>query len=166
MENELERLMMLVNESLDVLYSAEKYLFENNSSEQNKVFHFARYFIENMKKHDYYNVYDVDCEYNRNCFDEKKYKAVVYEKVKHRILPDFVLHKRGRNNDNVLVVEFKNAKKMTESDYYKLKALTDKDGGYNYKLGLFIKFNKKREDVEIRMFINGMECKKGGILYE
>ncbi len=161
MDAERERLMILVNESLNSLYINEKYLFDNNSSEQSKVFYFAVYFMQKLKEYGWYLDYNVDCEYNKNCFNERNCKMVKVEDKYHRIIPDFILHKRGDNKSNKLVIEFKNAKRMSKSDLYKLKALTYKndnyDDNYNYKLGLFIKFNQKRENVEIKVFINGRE---------
>ena len=72
-------------------------------------------------------------------------------------MPDFVLHKRGFNSENKLVIEFKNGKNMTQIDKYKLEALTVNKEGYGYVLGMFIKFGKQRDNVKISIFKNGRE---------
>lgn len=153
--NEEKLLIKIVDEALDRLYTNEKILFKENSSERNRVFHFARYFIDILKEQKIFEECDVDCEYNRDYFNEKKYKEVIYEGKEHRIFPDFILHKRGSNKENKLAIEFKNTKNLNKIDKYKLEALTSEEGSYNYKLGLFIKFNKLRKNVRIIKFKNG-----------
>ncbi len=153
-------LLKYVNKTLDVLYVNENYLFENNSSERNIVFHFAKYFFLQLAGSKF-EIYDLDCEYNRNKCDERGYKEIKYnyDNKKHIIYPDLILHKRGTNTQNILAIEFKKYtnynKKSKRNDYFKLIALTDSESEFNYKLGLFIIFGATRDDVEITPFING-----------
>ncbi|MBQ9313686.1 MAG: hypothetical protein IJ220_01605 [Clostridia bacterium] len=158
---ELDEIMKIVNSTLDLLYKNEKYLFENDVSERNLVFHFSRYFCLLLEKNNKYKEYSVDCEYNRNSFNERKYKELIYEKKKHKINPDFILHERGSNNNNILAIEFKknsnNNNSQINRDYWKLKGLTNELGVYKYKLGLFIRFGIRRDKVIIKAFINGKE---------
>ena len=153
-------LMEYVNNTLDILYEREDYLFENNSSERNIVFHFAKYFFLQLSESKF-GRYDLDCEYNRNKCDEHEYKEIKYnyDNKKHIIYPDLILHKRGTNTQNILAIEFKKHtnynKRSKENDYFKLKALTDSESEFNYKLGLFIILGATRNNVEITTFING-----------
>lgn len=148
-------LFEIVNKALDMLYDNDYYLFINNSSEKNLVFHFSRYLIELLKSTGYERL-SVDCEYNRNALNEKGYKEIVYEHKFHRIFPDVLLHERGTNRNNILAIEFKkNNNKNTKNDFYKLKALTDNEGEFKYHMGLFIRFGKRREEVCIKIFQKG-----------
>jgi len=95
---------------------------------------------------------------------ERKYKEIIYEGKNHKIFPDFILHERGSNSNNILAIEFKNFNnnKIAEikKDCMKLKAVTNNSGMYKYKLGLFIKFGINRDKVIVRKFINGKEQKR------
>ena len=147
---EKDILLEVVNNALDRLYENDFYLIKNNLSERNLVFHFSRYFIDicKEKKLKYANL-NVDCEYNRNRFNEKMYKQVIYENQEHQSYPDCILHERGSNNNNILVIEFKKANnKKNKTDLLKLKAFTDNHGCYKYLLGLAIQFESSRRSEE------------------
>ena len=155
METEL---ILLVNLALDDLYKNEQYLLNVKANERNIVSHFSRYFINRLENNDNFNKYDVDCEYNRDVFNEKKYKEIIYDKKKHRIIPDMIVHQRGSNSNNILAIEFKtyfNSNKNGENDKLKLQALTDNDSFYRYRMGLHIKLGKTRDKVNIVKYING-----------
>ena len=109
--------------------------------------------------------YDVDCEYNRNILDERKYKYITNGYKKYRIFPDFILHIRGNNENNILAIEFKKKNnKRNENDILKLNALTSSNGCYKYRLGLFIQLGKRREDVRVDIFTDGRREKRMVIL--
>lgn len=152
-----DELLEIVNQALDKLYTNERYLFESDSSERNMVFHFARYFIEISNKHDNLKYYDIDCEYNRNRLDIKKYRSSICDGKEYRIFPDFVFHKRGCSDYNLLAIEFKKNKKRDDNDIEKLKFLTNRSYEYGYQLGLFISLGKNRESVKIIKITNGEE---------
>lgn len=147
-----EELITLVNYTLDELYTKEKYLFENNSSERNLVFHFSRYFLNNIEKNIKFKDYNVECEYGNN-YQFKK--TIFIDNKEYQIYPDFILHKRGSNDYNLLAIEFKKNKSKSQKDELKLMALTDNNFEYKYKLGLFINLNKTREQVKIIKYANG-----------
>lgn len=153
-------LINIVNRTLDKLYHNEKVLFMTNSSERNLVFHFTRYFCEEIKE-TIFSQYDVDCEYNRNAMSNRDVKEVLIEgnTKKSIIYPDFILHKRRTNDFNILAIEFKkysnSREKVCKRDKEKLKALTSVNAGFRYRLGLFIVFGKERDDVKITRFVNG-----------
>ena len=155
-------LIDIVNKTLDKLYKNESLLFEIDSSERNLMFHFSRYFINEIEGTELIQ-YDVDCEYNRNILSERKFKEIIYnyDGKKYKIYPDFILHKRGSNDYNKLAIEFKkysNSREYSkEKDLLKLKALTDQgmDSEFKYELGLFIIIGKERKNVIIIRIING-----------
>lgn len=148
----INELIELVNYTLDELYNKEKYLFENNSSERNLVFHFSNYFLNNIEKNKKFKDYNVECEYGNN---HQFKKTILINNKLHQIYPDFILHKRGTNDFNLLAIEFKKNKSKSDKDELKLITLTDNNFKYKYKLGLFINLKKTREQVKIIKYING-----------
>src|SRR3972149_9080445 len=73
--------------------------------------------------------YDVDCEYNRDGFDVKR--LALSERPARdddveavTVFPDIVVHRRGNNEHNLLVIEMKKYGARTAPDYdiQKLKA--------------------------------------------
>lgn len=153
-----EELILLVNLALDDLYKNDQYLLKVKANERDIVSHFSRYFINKIENNENFNKYNVDCEYNRDEFNEKKYKEVIYEQKKHRIIPDMIMHQRGSNSNNILAIEFKtyfNSNKNGENDKLKLQALTDNNSFYRYRLGLHIRLGKTRGKVNIEKYIDG-----------
>lgn len=156
-----EELILLVNLALDDLYKKDQYLLNVKVNERDIVYHFSRYFINRLENNDNFNKYSVDCEYNRDEFNEKKYKEIIYDKEKHRIIPDLIMHQRGNNSNNILAIEFKtyfNSNQNEENDRLKLQALTDNDSFYRYRIGLHIRLGKTRNKVNIVKYINGKKA--------
>jgi len=117
-----------------------------------------------------FNKYNVDIEYNRNLEIgeyEPKYALLVkkgfeeaYQETKSNdedivdfmeqvtTYPDIIIHKRGNNENNILIIEIKknNNKTKWEIDKKKLEAFTREKNneGYGYKLGmhLIVSINK------------------------
>jgi len=63
-----------------------------------------------------------------------------------RVLPDIVIHRRGNDKHNLLIIEVKKATNpdLSNCDKKKLELFTQKfseGGDYQYSFGLFIKFN-------------------------
>lgn len=153
-----EELIVLVNLALDDLYENDQYLLKVKAHERDIVAHFSRYFINRLENNDNFNKYNVDCEYNRDEFNEKKYKEIIYDKKKHRIIPDMIMHQRGSNSNNILAIEFKtyfSKDKNDKNDRLKLEALTNNDSFYRYRMGLHIILGETREKVNIVKYING-----------
>jgi hypothetical protein len=104
--------------------------------------------------------YDVDCEYNwqTDDYEERSHrKQVVFtkeeeaffypktdkEKIRdnnaHTVYPDIIVHKRGHNENNLLIVEIKKSsnsdEKAKEKDKLKLGKYKEK---FNYTYTLFL----------------------------
>lgn len=160
--NVINNLKNMVDKALDLLYEREFYLFENDLSERNMVFHFSRYFSL-LLVGTCFEDYNLDCEYSKNKLDQSGYKCIIYnyDNKEHKIYPDFILHRRGNNKYNILAIEFKKYnnrdRQAKYNDYLKLKALTNSNGEFKYRLGLFIVLGKTRSDVKITTFIKGKE---------
>ena len=125
--------------------------------------------------------YDIDCEYNRNIGDIKKInmleakwfelnnRSVIAEDdmlseilVEKTVFPDIIVHKRGKPDKNLLIIEVKKSTSSVnvEFDIEKLKCYTDPDNNLNYEYGAFIKFHTSMEryqSPDIRYFNKGKE---------
>ena len=92
----------------------------------------------------------VDCEYNRHVADPKKLCG-------DNIVPDIVVHERGCDRRNALVIEVKKSNGHEEKkDECKLRGLTSRTCGYGYALGLFLVF-----DVRSKTMVQA-ECYRDG----
>lgn len=97
----------------------------------------------------YFDGWNVDCEYNRDCALIKDLSGVRVcdsQRATDRIIPDIIVHHRGRSGkvNNLLVVEIKKNIPKDLCDAKKLELLTDLSGHYQYQLGLYINIFKGR----------------------
>lgn len=146
------------------LYNKDQYLIvrktdlsneEIHLSERSIVFRFALYLFNRLQNSDLY-YYDLDCEYNRNIDLEKKYHSNNGEIL--GCYPDIIIHKRGTNDDNLLVIEVKTWwNTNTEHDEDKLRDLTKQTSDYRYEYGLSITLGKDENAVKMKWFQNGIE---------
>jgi hypothetical protein len=72
------------------------------------------------------------------------------------VYPDEVVHLRGNDDSNLLVVEAKLGKRpvVPACDAVKLEGFTEPEGEYHYQFGLFIGFDGLR-DPQLVWFTNG-----------
>lgn len=155
-----------VENAICKLFKRDRYLLQNNLNERTIAHKFAMYLQEEFID------YDVDCEYNKNV-DEKNGAKNIYileeeldelrssikyvaskrheetKKLKQEfavisIYPDILVHKRGNNERNLLIIEIKKSTNLTdrEFDFKKLQCYTEKSehNKLHYKYGLFIEF--------------------------
>ncbi|HYW11854.1 MAG TPA: hypothetical protein VE871_07840 [Longimicrobium sp.] len=95
--------------ALDTLQKRDGYLFEHDVAERAITHKLAEYLQPLFAE------WDVDCEYNRNRHESKRVglpdpnspEALLYVSV----YPDIIVHKRGGNKHNILIIE---AKKLHE----------------------------------------------------
>ena len=93
--------------------------------------------------------YDLDNEYNRNGQDSKR-----TPNFKNGTYPDLIIHKRGSNEKNVIIIECKtNWNNDIHIDLQKLKNFICIKGEYKYKYGVSIIF--KINTIEIRILEHG-----------
>lgn len=129
----MDDIMEIVWLALCRVYDEQIYLINNRVSERSIVFWFGIYFHELMQGTEFESL-DIDVEYNRNFQDAKR-----TENFERGTFPDFILHERGSNENNILIIEFKpwwNA--GTDDDIIKLGDFTATLSGYNYDIGLSI----------------------------
>lgn len=165
-----------VDIAIQMLRVNDNYLLKHNANERSISHKFAMYLESTFGKN-----YDVDCEYNRNIEHERGSKNIDILKsewsrlngrninvidediiVEKSVLPDIIVHKRGSNKENLLVIEIKKSTSTVREDYdlKKLEIFTDQNdpGGLKYKYGLFVKFHMNKERFkhpEIILFVNG-----------
>jgi len=135
----------IVKSSLKKLRRLDKKLLEINVNERTITHKLAEYLQQNFLE------FNVDCEYNRfehNEIDDLVKKLdlprnnVSWDDTEAKtVFPDIIVHNRGSQEKNLLVIEVKKFPcKISENvDRNKLIAFT-KDP-YNYKYGLFLKIN-------------------------
>lgn len=155
-----DELKELVNYSLLQFYKYDKILFEYDTessavSERCMMFHIGWYMLEKMKTMPKFAWANLDCEYNRNLkYPKSMYMetlAGIKDKIKDTI-PDLLIHKRGNNENNLLVIEFKKGspkKHDKERDMEKLRYFTNKEHEYAYNYGMYIELHKQKADIEV-----------------
>ena len=158
----------------------ERNIILNDINERTLAHRLAVYLGEN------FTGYDIDVEYNRNLEKgkhEPKYVYIIknefeesYKRAKEiggdissfmeqvTSYPDIIVHERGNNSHNLLVVEIKksNNKSDWEIDKKKLEGFTSKDYGYGYKVGvhLIITISDSWKKPEIDWYLNGLQEEK------
>lgn len=134
-------LLNLVDTALERVYKHHEYLVKNQVHERSIVFWFGVYLHELLQyKEKEYAEYNLDFEYNKNHSDPKRTKN--FQKGTY---PDILLHKRGSNEHNLLIIEFKTWWDAdNKRDLKKLRDFTRPDGKYKYKCGLSIILEKDK----------------------
>lgn len=134
----------------------ESFILENNLNERTISHKLAEYFQSAFSN------YDVDCEYNRmrsKTVDEGYIAKALNLSLEASdacanettVFPDIVVHKRGNNDDNYLIIEVKKKsyaeKRRSDKETYrdfdkrKLKAYIEH---LKYKQGIYIEFDGSR----------------------
>ena len=140
----------LVEKALDELYVKDSYLLENEVHERTIVFRFGLYLQALMDKSNEFNEYNLDCEYNRNGEDCKRLPCRPCGAV-----PDLIIHQRGSNDNNLLVIEFKPYwEPNTQEDIEKLEQFVSLSGEYKYSCAKSIVFSFARDIVNVETIYN------------
>ena len=115
------------------LYSpvVDQTLIENGANERCLAARFFAYMMNLTSCAPDYRKLTWDPEYNRHGHDTKKLDG-------SEIVPDLILHHRGDDTANILVVEFKKTGRSLKSDRVKLTKLTDSSCYFRYRLGVLI----------------------------
>jgi hypothetical protein len=156
-----DQALQSVEASIAEFFRNDVLLLENDVSERAITHKLAQYLEGEIKER--HKGVSVDCEYNRNLehgpnapksillleqwrenelenrpnLKEDDYRSVT-------TFPDIIVHHRGDNKRNLLIIEVKKSTNPvgSEFDYQKLRAFTDVTGvnPYKYRHGLFILF--------------------------
>jgi hypothetical protein len=124
-----------IDRALNQLIRADDHLLDTDCSERSVTHQLAVYLAAEFPG------YNVDCEYNRDGFDVKRLKLSERQvRVSDdeldavTVFPDIVVHRRGTNEYNLLVIELKKAAskpELTGYDILKLRAFKA-ELGYSY----------------------------------
>ena len=152
MRYSLDEIKEKVRKSLYLLWDNDKCLLSIDASERSITHRLSTYIEREFRE------YNVDCEYNREGNDTKRYREIVDQLNRAEInaddteakpaFPDIIIHKRGNNEDNLLVIEVKkycgNHTEVDEKDKSKLEAFTAQNQfRYKYGIALQIPVNGK-----------------------
>ena len=142
-----ELLIKLLKEGVAECYKKDNLLIERSMEQASvaRIFYYLQSLINTDGRFSFLREYNLDCEFNKN---GQHIKATPHYENGTR--PDMILHERGTNNHNLLIVEFKSDNGSreisgTSNDLIKLKDFTS-PGIYNYQLGVFIKLLKEKPD--------------------
>lgn len=160
MECDMKRVLKsCIKSALDLLYRNDRYLIwhlvedgsgtEAHVSERACVFRFGVYFDFLFRQRiPYY--YHIDVEYNRNLENVKTVSHKGTLEREQACIPDFIVHRRGNNEHNLLVIEFKTWwNSDQQNDQEKIKLLMDEAGKYKYRFGVTVLFGKNRDQCSI-----------------
>lgn len=117
-----KKIQAIVNEALNRLIAEQVELLERDVTERALSHYLARYIAELIPMD-----LQVDIEYNRHGVDPKRLKlpprkALDRELRATTVFPDILVHKRGTNKHNILVLEMKKPGEDLAYDELKLKA--------------------------------------------
>ena len=132
------------------------YLGANERSVSHKIAeHLQRQFPE----------YHIDCEYNRHgelpktiIVNYEPKETPVEDLEAKTVFPDIIIHERGHDENNLMVIEIKknNSTQDAENDFMKLRAFTSQE--YRYTTGLFLRFDVDNGKIsEVHCFQKGTE---------
>lgn len=112
------------------------------------------YYLQNHICYSGLKQFVVDCEYNRDIYNVKMVND-------NAVVPDIIVHMRGTNCVNLLVVELKTHwNKNNSDDINKLKYFTDPNHQYKYCVGVSLVLGRTRKDCKIQVIRNGENCDK------
>lgn len=160
----VEQLQVLVRDALKVLYGRDRDLIRRSVHEAS-IAHRLAVYLEillyqqlDLSPFDQ-SGYDVDVEYNRN---GRETKRLVRGKRGKR--PDIIIHERGSNENNLLIIEIKKNEPMKNgnSDDSKLCGATDENHDFRYKLGLYLSLT--HNTAELIWYRNGQKVDHEKIL--
>ena len=144
-----------LNRAIDKFVERDKHLLAADANERSMSHRIAVYWEQEMPG------YDVDCEYDRDGFDVKRLELAPRltstdndEAV--TVFPDIIVHRRGNNDHNLLVVEMKKAETGTEIAYdlHKLRAFR-RELKYTWAVHLIIGRSRNGHFLRRTLWIDG-----------
>lgn len=116
----------------------DKYLLEKDLNERTITHKLATYLQEQFQE------LNVDCEYNR--FEDLVKKLnLPKDKVNwddteaKTVFPDIIIHKRGTQKKNLLIIEVKKSSNRNPGDFDRMKLQTFRQEPYSFTYGLFLR---------------------------
>ncbi|WP_319586766.1 hypothetical protein [uncultured Desulfobulbus sp.] len=170
---EKQEIIDIVEAAIATLKEKDDFLLEKDISEWAISHKLAVYLNDKFPE------LDVDCEYNgySKAYNNKKYLKILRceleelgklndsdgndELLKRSVYPDIIVHKRGEEN-NLVIIEIKKEKnKDKDFDRVKIRRYTspEDENNLNYKLGALVIFKTGRGETshKIEWYENGQE---------
>ena len=153
-----EQVEVLIKSALDQLYRKDQYLIDNRPyrketngnhhvGERSIVFRLAHYMQNIMDSTPAFENYVLDCEYNRNGVHAKTLPSFLYG-----VYPDVIIHNRGNNDNNLLILEVKTYWNTDNTqDVKKIREFLDASGKYHFSFGLSLIIEKRSKDVQVNL---------------
>ena len=151
-----EQVETLIKSALDQLYRKDQYLIDNRPyrretngnhhvGERSIVFRLAHYMQIIMDNSPAFENYVLDCEYNRNGVHAKTLPS-----FPNGVFPDVIIHNRGNNDSNLLIMEVKTYWNTNNTqDITKIREFLDTRGEYHFAFGVSLIIEKRRNAVQI-----------------
>lgn len=176
MENKL--IIELLKQSVDLLYKNDSYLIKHSVHEQDISHRIAYYFENLLNNYSWYkkSSFNVDVEYNKNFDDPKRVysncddcgnarcyinqSSYYIDNYQSPCKPDIILHERGSNDNNILVIEIKKCNNECKEDFAKLSAFTCNASDYKYKIGIYINIDNQPS---YKYFKDGQEVEENDL---
>lgn len=176
MENKL--IIELLKQSVDLLYKNDSYLIKHSVHEQDISHRIAYYFENLLNNYSWYkkSSFNVDVEYNKNFDDPKRVysncddcgnarcyinqSSYYIDNYQSPCKPDIILHERGSNDNNILVIEIKKCNNECKEDFAKLSAFTCNASNYKYKIGIYINIDNQPS---YKYFKDGQEVEENDL---
>lgn len=136
-KDEIERIL---RSCLKKLRKLDKQLLDINVNERTITHKLAEYLQQNFPE------FNVDCEYNRfedliKKLELPKDKINWNDTEAKSVFPDIIVHKRGTQEYNLLVIEIKKSSNINLSDFDQMKLHIFRQEPYNYTFGLFLRID-------------------------
>jgi hypothetical protein len=133
-EKEVRR---VVSDALDAVIEKDSELLEFDVNERSITHRLAMYLQEAVG-----DAWDVDTEYNRIGKEDDVTKRIpsgmLPDGSQGRVYPDVIIHQRGVEDENVLIIEAKKSDSSEKDDKQKINAYIEH---LNYEQGLFVNFD-------------------------
>lgn len=147
----------ILGNSLTSLYANDITLIERRGLERSIGFRIGLYLSEGISDFEWMNHLIVDLEYTKNVNDQKRLR-----RRPRGVQPDIIIHHRGNNESNALVIEVKcwwHPRAARHADIIKLEDFTNQDEAYKYGLGALVEIGRER--FEIQYYVNGAAYEEG-----
>lgn len=146
-----EFLINMINNACKNVYNQDRYLIKNDKckdnlnyvSERSIMFRFGIYLQDYLNNYAKLKDYNLDSEYNKNLGDLKR-----IQDWENGAIPDIIIHKRGTNDYNVLIIEIKTwwNDNITD-DLRKIDKFMEVNSDYSYKYGAVIIFRENSVEI-------------------
>lgn len=140
-----------LNRALDKLFELDAHILEADASERSMSHRLAVHLMPELPG------YDIDCEYNRDGFDVKRLELYGRDNTDENmeavtVFPDIVVHRRGTNDTNLLVIEMKKGSSIISSEYDMLKLRAFRRE-LNYRYAAHVTIGKNSLDTMVRELV-------------